>query len=240
MPRPFSSHGDERISVLLIPADPGRQIHRERMDPVVLACHARTIVYQLQPEVVGCALELMSSQRNHRATRLLATSLEPGDALHGDVVIVMFSSTTTGYRGLPAGFEAAIDVTSPLRPPERCRHLAPLEVTYEWTVKDADRYERHLAVLTVSFHGADLDIDVGRRVPDRYEAQLTKQQCVRSPVKRVVAGDIPFSGLRICWQGAPRFSNTGLDRFATTALRRLAVLYEIGDTHVFPYFAVSS
>lgn len=112
----------------------------------------------------------------------------------------------------------------------------PREITYEWELTSDDG-TRERVVLRITHQPAGIDVDVGQRLPSRFEAEITNQTQLPS-VTESKDREIPFTGLRICWEQTSRFSRKGMEAFADTALSRLAGLYLAGDTRVAPYFRV--
>ncbi|MGA2163342.1 MAG: hypothetical protein ABSH36_02605 [Solirubrobacteraceae bacterium] len=223
------------FSVLLIPFDLAQEMTRSSIEKGDLQAFARVIPYRrdttIQGRVPGGTPNRL--ERNPRATRLLAASLKPGEWLGGLAVILSVNPSTGECSDLPAGFEDTIDLTSGLPNPTGERH-APRAITYEWSVS-SDTGAEGLVVLRITGKSAGLDIDEGRCLPSRYEAELANHIWVPSPNDGSV-GEIPFTGLRICWEQTPRFSETGMEAFAGVALERLRGLYLAGDTRLSPYF----
>jgi hypothetical protein len=107
----------------------------------------------------------------------------------------------------------------------------PREIAYEWELASDGEF----VVLTITHKRASLDIETGRELPGRFEAEVNNQR-QRPSTSTAAVREIPFSGLRICWEETPRFSKKGMEAFADTALARLAGLYLTGDARVASYF----
>ena len=93
-------------------------------------------------------------------------------------------------------------------------------ITYEWeptSENNDDGGTRELVVLRITHQPAGIDLDSGRRLPARFEAELAPPAAPRSA--------IPFAGLLVCWARAARFTQQGMEAFAEIALSRLAHLY---------------
>ena len=103
----------------------------------------------------------------------------------------------------------------------------PREITYEWELTSDDG-TRERVVLRITHQPAGIDVEAGQRLPSRFEAELTSQTKQPPSVTEVTGRDIPFTGLRICWEQAPRFSQKGMEAFVDTVLSRLAGLYLTG------------
>lgn len=97
-------------------------------------------------------------------------------------------------------------------------HRDPRAITYECELTGGGGDgARKLVVLRITHQPADIDLESGQRLPARFEAEIAPPTGPGSA--------IPFAGLRVCWAGAPRFSQRGMEAFAEIALSRLADKY---------------
>lgn len=71
-----------------------------------------------------------------------------------------------------------------------------------------------ILTLRITHQPAGIDIDSGRRLPARFEAELAPQT--------TTTVEIPFDGQRICWAPAPRFSQQAMEEFTKLAMSRVA------------------
>ena len=90
------------------------------------------------------------------------------------------------------------------------------KITYEWQPTRNGEYGSpgKIVTLRIAYQPAGIDLDSGRRLPARFEAELAPQT--------MTATEIPFTGQRICWASAPRFSQQAVEAFAEFALSCVA------------------
>jgi hypothetical protein len=93
-------------------------------------------------------------------------------------------------------------------------------ITYQLELGSSEG-ERQQATLLITHKSAEIDLDTGVRLPDRYEAEVTYKPQPSTQSTR----DIPFTGQRICWQEAPLTSPETMAAFVEVALARLRPLH---------------
>lgn len=131
----------------------------------------------------------------------------------------MTSTTTTAADAAPA------TLADPEHTVRRDRHIQ-----YEWEISRDDEGKRRLAVLSILHHKG------GARRPGYFAASLRNEDEETRPTLGPVRSFLVLSGLSVCREEVPRFSQKQMDRFAQTALARLGGLYRQHDERVAPYF----
>ncbi len=131
-------------------------------------------------------------------------------------------------RAHPSRTENTLTIQSTRElPAPSSEHRDPHAITYECELtSDGEDGARKLVVLRITHQPAGIDLDSGRRLPARFEAELAPPTAPGSA--------IPFAGLRVCWAGAPRFSQLGMEVFAEIALSRLAHMYLAANQNQHP------
>lgn len=234
-----------KLRALLIPAD----VHKE-IEPlaiggedgclkdlqVLVGGSIETFPYPDRTDVApyfneeGKILELAP---NGRATRLLASVLDPRDHIAGDCVLAGFDIDTGETVDLPSDFELSIP-PSPARanPGVRRRERT---IIYEWEVATSGNGARTFATLTISHRRAGTNVFSGEPHPNEFYAVFANET-VHAVEGGAIRGFQAFTGIGVLHRPVSRFSAAGLEAFADQALAHLRMLVDAGEPKVTHYF----